>query len=135
MFTVTRDFSFCYGHRLLDYDGKCSRLHGHNARVQIKLCGLELGDGGMLWDFNGIKGTIGMWLDDNFDHRVILCKDDPLAELLLRINEPVYLLPDNPTAENLAKIIFRQCEKLNLPVVSVKFWETEKCCAEFTNKK
>ncbi|MDR0391367.1 MAG: 6-carboxytetrahydropterin synthase [Planctomycetaceae bacterium] len=131
MFTVSRDFLFCYGHRLLDYDGKCSHLHGHNARVRITLRGAELDDGGMLLDFNKIKKAIGKWLDDNFDHRVILCKDDPLAELLLQINEPIYLLPDNPTAENLAKVIFGYCEQLKLPVVSVQFWETENCSAEF----
>ncbi|MDR2644220.1 MAG: 6-carboxytetrahydropterin synthase [Planctomycetaceae bacterium] len=133
MFTVSRDFSFCYAHRLLDYDGKCSHLHGHNAKVKVTLRSSELMDGGMLLDFNKMKRTIGVWIDENLDHRVILCKKDPLVELLLQINEPVYLLPDNPTAENLAKLIFGHCEKLNLPVVSVQLQETENCRAEFTN--
>jgi 6-pyruvoyltetrahydropterin/6-carboxytetrahydropterin synthase len=134
MFTVSREFLFCYGHRLLDYDGKCSHLHGHNARVRIVLCGDKLGEGGMLLDFNKIKWTIGAWLEANLDHRVILCESDPLAAVLIRENEPVYLLQDNPTAENLAKVIFRNCENLKLPVVAVQFWETENCCAEFKNQ-
>ncbi|MDR2172363.1 MAG: 6-carboxytetrahydropterin synthase [Planctomycetaceae bacterium] len=131
MFTVSREFSFCYGHRLLNYDGKCSHLHGHNARVQIMLRGDGLDDDGMLFDFNKFKITIGEWIDKNFDHRVILCENDPLVKLLLQINEPVYILPYNPTAENLAKEIFERCQFLNLPIVSVKFWETDKCNAEF----
>ena len=37
MFQVTREIRFCYGHRLLDYDGKCRHLHGHNGRAVITL--------------------------------------------------------------------------------------------------
>ena len=39
MFSVTREITFCYGHRLLDYDGKCRYLHGHNGRAVITLAG------------------------------------------------------------------------------------------------
>ncbi|MDP2600705.1 MAG: 6-carboxytetrahydropterin synthase, partial [Deltaproteobacteria bacterium] len=35
MYTVTKTIHFCYGHRLLNYNGKCRHLHGHNARVEI----------------------------------------------------------------------------------------------------
>ncbi|MDR2346430.1 MAG: 6-carboxytetrahydropterin synthase QueD [Planctomycetaceae bacterium] len=133
MFTISRNFSFCYGHRLLNYDGKCSHLHGHNARVKITLRSPKLDDNGMLLDFTKIKKIIGEWINDNLDHRVILCEKDPLVKLLLQYNEPVYILSDNPTAENLARIIFNRCESLKLPVVSVKFWETDNCCAEFNS--
>jgi 6-pyruvoyltetrahydropterin/6-carboxytetrahydropterin synthase len=132
MFTISRKFSFCYGHRLFNYDGKCSHLHGHNAKVKVTFRGSELDDDGMLLDFSKIKRLIGSWLDDNFDHRVILYEKDPLADLLLQKNEPVYILATNPTAENLAKVIFKYCESLKLPVVSVKFWETDNCTAEFS---
>ena len=33
MFRVTKEIHFCYGHRLLNYDGKCRHLHGHNGRA------------------------------------------------------------------------------------------------------
>ena len=35
MFLVTKRIEFCYGHRLLDYDGVCRHLHGHNAVVEV----------------------------------------------------------------------------------------------------
>ena len=35
MFRVTRQIDFCYGHRLLNYEGKCRYLHGHNGRAVI----------------------------------------------------------------------------------------------------
>ena len=37
MFRVTREFHFCYGHRLLNYEGKCRYLHGHNGKAVITL--------------------------------------------------------------------------------------------------
>ena len=44
MFRITREIHFCYGHRLLNYDGKCRHLHGHNGKAQIVL---EVRSGGL----------------------------------------------------------------------------------------
>ena len=35
MYVVTRELRFCYGHRLLEYAGKCRHLHGHNGRAVL----------------------------------------------------------------------------------------------------
>ena len=37
MFRVTREFEFCFGHRLKDYDGKCRQIHGHNGKACVTL--------------------------------------------------------------------------------------------------
>ncbi|MFP6574748.1 MAG: 6-carboxytetrahydropterin synthase, partial [Pirellulaceae bacterium] len=42
MYYVTRQIDFCYGHRLLNYEGKCRHLHGHNGRAVIKIASGEL---------------------------------------------------------------------------------------------
>ena len=34
---VTKVIDFCYGHRLLKYDGKCKNLHGHNGVLEIDI--------------------------------------------------------------------------------------------------
>ena len=62
MFRVTREIEFCYGHRLLNYDGKCRYLHGHNGLAVIAIEGAELDHRGMLVDFSDIK-TRGQHLD------------------------------------------------------------------------
>ena len=46
MFRVTREIEFCYGHRLLNYAGKCRYLHGHNGIAIITIEGSELDDRG-----------------------------------------------------------------------------------------
>ena len=35
MYSVTKRIEFCYGHRLMNYDGVCRHPHGHNAVVEI----------------------------------------------------------------------------------------------------
>ena len=37
MYSVTKRIEFCYGHRLLDYDGICQHPHGHNALAEIEV--------------------------------------------------------------------------------------------------
>src|SRR6476659_8475464 len=37
MYLVTKRIEFCYGHRLLDYDGVCKHPHGHNALAEIEV--------------------------------------------------------------------------------------------------
>ncbi len=131
MFTVSRDFTFCYGHRLLDYNGKCAHPHGHNGTARIVLAGESLNDQGMVLDFGDLKRTIGVWIEENLDHRMVLGVNDPLVPVLREMNEPMFLMDVNPTAENLARLLFEKATAMGFPVQSVVFWETEKCFAEY----
>ena len=106
MYRVTREIDFCYGHRLLNYDGKCKYLHGHNGRAVIAIQSPELDERGMVMDFSEIKRVVNTWIDENLDHRMILHRDDPAVPLLKKLGEPMYLLDVNPTAENIARLIF-----------------------------
>ena len=131
MFRVTREIEFCYGHRLLNYDGKCRHLHGHNGRAVITLAAQSLDERGMLVDFNEIKHKVQRWIDDTLDHTMLLCRDDPMVPVLQEHGERVYLMDANPTAENIARLIFEQAARTGLPVIEVKLWETEKCHASY----
>lgn len=131
MFKVIKEIRFCYGHRLLDYVGKCSRLHGHNGRVEIELSSSELDSRGMVFDFEDIKREIQTWIDAELDHKMILRRDDPLAETLIKLKEPCLLLEVNLTAECLAKLVFDYALSCGFPVSEVKFWETDSSCATY----
>jgi len=80
VYRVAKEINFCYGHRLLNYDGKCKHLHGHNGRAVVTLEGRELDERGMLVDFSDVKLQIGQWIDDNLDHRMLLHRDDPISK-------------------------------------------------------
>ena len=131
MFRVTREIDFCYGHRLLDYDGKCKYLHGHNGRAVIVLEGESLDHRGMLLDFSDIKDVVSRWIDDHLDHRMLLHRDDPVVPVLREMGEPMYLLDQNPTAENIARLIFEFTLSQGLPIIEAHLWETPRCFATY----
>jgi 6-pyruvoyltetrahydropterin/6-carboxytetrahydropterin synthase len=131
MFRVTREIDFCYGHRLLNYDGKCRYLHGHNGRAVIVLESSTLDARGMVLDFSDIKRVVSRWIDEHLDHRMILRRDDPAVPALEKLGEPLYLIDANPTAENIAKLIFEFTAGQGFPVVETHLWETPQCFATY----
>jgi 6-pyruvoyltetrahydropterin/6-carboxytetrahydropterin synthase len=131
MYRVTREIAFCYGHRLLNYEGKCRHLHGHNGRAVISLEASALDSRGMLVDFSEIKRHVQRWIDENLDHNMLLCEQDPLLPLLKERGERVFVMRENPTAENIARLIFEQAIGAGLPVVEVLLWETDNCHAAY----
>ncbi len=134
MYRVTREIDFCYGHRLINYDGKCRHLHGHNGRAIITLEGPELDGRGMLIDFSDIKNQVQKWIDDNLDHNLILCREDPILPVLQSRGERVFVMDRNPTAENIARLIFERARTAGLPVSEVTLWETDRCHASYEGR-
>ena len=131
MYRVSRRIDFCYGHRLLDYHGKCKHLHGHNGRAIVTAEAPRLGDSGMVLDFSEIKRVVSRWVDENLDHRMILARNDPAVPALEELGEPLFLIDVNPTAENIAKLIFDYAVEQGFPVVEVQLWETPRCFATY----
>ena len=132
MYKVIKAIEFCYGHRLLHYEGKCRHLHGHNASVEIELASEELDERGMVYDFSEIKQTVKKWIDDNIDHVMLLNKDDDIIPLLEESGERYLSVDGNPTAEFIAKMIYEQVESFGFPVSTVRVSETPDSHAEYS---
>jgi len=150
---ITRRLHFSAGHRLLNHEGGCSHLHGHNyfAFITCKTAA-ELDSVGRVIDFAVVKQRVGGWLDEKWDHGYILNSDDRAGReamkafdtfggpsgLLTDTEQKLFLLPNmNPTAENMASFLLRSvCPKVlhNTGVVTtaVRLEETENCFAVAT---
>lgn len=77
MYEITWSGTFSAGHRIPNHKGgkgKCARLHGHTYHVDVSLVTDELDDDGFVVDFGEIKALVNEW-----DHRLLLWEDDPLA--------------------------------------------------------
>lgn len=149
MFVVSRTFPFEAGHRLLHHNGACKNLHGHSYRVTVMIAGRLLDTGGMVLDFADVKNSIGRWIDDNFDHTMILNPDDPLLDLpdyqLYFPLKNAFIMPADaaePTAENIARTIAREAKYMLERMYGTKVWvhevtvqETEKCRATVTTRE
>ena len=129
MYSVTKRIDFCYGHRLLDYDGICKHPHGHNATAEIEVRSGQLDSRCMVCDFADLKRVVKSWVDEHIDHKMVLRRDDPLVKALQEQNEPLFLVDANPTVEHIAKIIYDYATSQGFPVEAVRVWETPTSCA------
>jgi 6-pyruvoyltetrahydropterin/6-carboxytetrahydropterin synthase len=134
MYSVTKKIEFCYGHRLLDYDGMCKHPHGHNAVAEVEIQADSLDARNMVADFGDIKRVVKGWVDRELDHRMILRRDDPLVPCLQSLGEPVYLLESNPTVERIARLVYDISREQGLHVVRVTVWETPTSWATYSEK-
>lgn len=140
--TVCREITFSSAHRLLNYNGECARLHGHNWKVILCLSKKEeVRD--IMVDFKELDRFLKKEVKDRFDHRCILHKDDPLVNFFRAFDDPVVntfsmdgnlvLMDSNPTAENFAWTIAKLAKK-EYPTYSIKVEvkETDKSTAVVT---
>ena len=119
MYTLSVSQYISAAHQLNDYDGPCSRIHGHNWKVQIDVRAHSLDNTGIAVDFNDLE----KWL-----WQII----GPLDHQLINTVPPFDRL--NPTAENLVQYIFTEMKK-RLPsgvtLVRVSAWETDSCMVSY----
>jgi 6-pyruvoyltetrahydropterin/6-carboxytetrahydropterin synthase len=99
--TVRMEFDA--GHRIIGHQNKCRYLHGHRYILEVSVCSENLNDIGMVVDFGVIKSVLKNWIDENFDHTLILNKDDEELGCFVEnyTKQKVYYLPFNPTSENI----------------------------------
>lgn len=148
--TIQRSHSICVGHRVMGHESKCKFLHGHNLVVDFTLTAPCLDSVGRVLDFGVVKQILCMWLETNWDHRMLLWSGDPLVDelaqgVLYRADKDIakakallgiVTIPVNPTAENLAHYLLTFiCPAIldsGVQVVSVSIHETDKCLATAT---
>ena len=128
---IVKRIEFSYGHRLLNYQGKCAHPHGHNGCLEVEIASEELDPRGMVVDFNEVKSRLEEFIETELDHRMILQEGDPLVEALRSVGEEPYILRANPTAENIARLIFDEARARGLAVTAVRLWETSQSFAEY----
>ena len=121
MYELTVRSAFEAAHFIGGYDGKCSRLHGHNWNIEAVVRGAELDSLGMLVDFKILKAELNKVLA-NFDHRFL--------------NELETFAEENPTAENLARKIFKELAASEIfsgatKLYAVKVFESPNSCVTY----
>lgn len=142
MTTVTRIFEWDAGHRVLGHEGKCKHLHGHRYVAEVTVAAPELDALGRVVDFGVLKEVVGRWVDEHWDHSLLLHPADPLWRAavwdpeVIQGKQPFAMPSDrpNPTAENIAAVLCGVAAGLlppELTVVKVRVWETPNCFADF----
>ena len=157
MVICTRRIEWDSGHRVLGHGGKCCFLHGHRYAAKITVAADNLDSLGMVVDFSVIKKEVGGWIDENWDHNILLNSKDPLAVQseskisggtldgcsiwqsqvgIFAGRKPFIFENINPTAEVIAERLFHETRRLLAPYKiranMVEVYETPNCSAVFT---
>lgn len=136
IFTIRKKLKDCsIAHRLMDYNGKCENLHGHtyHFEIELKIAGQQ--ENGISVDFNDFK-EIDKFLQDNWDHAVLVNSSDKnLIDFLKAEEQRLFILHNNPTAENMCIYLKDLVSSLfkdynNIVDLKVRIWETETSICE-----
>ena len=122
----------------MGHEGKCRNLHGHQYAVLLEARGLDesLDTLGRVIDFSVLKAEVGAWIEQEWDHGFLLYDQDREAiGACDRVEgQKMFLLPANPTAENIAEHLLRVVcpmllDRRGVQVRKVTVWETPNCFA------
>ena len=126
-------------HALHGYDGLCKNIHGHSYRLWVTIIGevlqkKENAKNGMVLDFSLLKKIVKPEIVDKYDHSLVLNANSPHADIDLAAFEKVFLLPYQPTSENLVYDFAMTIQKKlpeNIKLYKVVLSETATSFAEW----
>jgi len=137
MFKATKEFKRDMAHRLPTHWGKCFNVHWHTYKALITIqwehLQEEWEETWMIKDFSNFK-PIKEWIDENRDHAYVGAKDDEVLWYLELEWFRTYSMDNNPTAENMSKLLYEKAKEL-LPWVEINkvvIYETPTSFAEYS---
>lgn len=146
-FSIARRIEIDAAHRVPHHGSKCFNVHGHRYVIEATCTGDLIPEGeqtGMVMDFSFLKDCMIEAIHKPCDHGIIFWREDDIIMSIDTNSEgwKVLLLPDVPTAENLAKYWyfklrdeirawFRHRDLLIPTLASITVWETPNCKATY----
>jgi len=127
MYEIGKKIEWDAAHRLVNYQGKCQWVHGHRYTAQVCFESAYIDSRGILVDFTDVNERVKKWIMDNWDHGTLVSDLDELMITFLKRQENKYfVIPQNPTAENIAYYLYKvACEKFpNVKISGVTIYET-----------
>lgn len=143
MYRVTKNYGhnrgFSCAFRQWSADSHCKNLHGYSLAFKVVLESPTLNINNWVYDFGNFE-FLDKWLTENFDHTLLIAKDDPEFELLMNLNKKTakVIVLDKISCEYFAEMTFKFIQqslaKLDVKVVSVEVSEHESNSAGFYNR-
>ncbi|MCE1227435.1 MAG: 6-carboxytetrahydropterin synthase QueD [Geobacteraceae bacterium] len=120
MYRLTIKTGFAAAHNLINYQGDCENLHGHNWKVEVTVTARELDQAGLAIDFKVLKRETNALLDE-LDHKYV--------------NQHHFFQDISPSSENISRYLFQELSKRlndnNIKVERIGVWESDNACAEY----
>lgn len=120
MYRLKISTSFASAHNLMNYQGECENLHGHNWKVEVSVEAKALDKAGLGIDFKILKSETNALLK-TLDHKYL--------------NELAPFRDISPSSENIARYVYSELSSRlnsdNIRVVCVTVWESDVACASY----
>jgi len=120
MYRLTIKTGFAAAHNLINYQGDCENLHGHNWKVEVTVTARELDQAGLAIDFKVLKRETNTLLDE-LDHKYV--------------NQHHFFQDISPSSENISRYLYQELSKRlndnNIKVERIGVWESDNACAEY----
>lgn len=137
MITCTRRIEFDAAHRVMQHESKCKDVHGHRYVVEATFTADALDALGRVIDFGNVKQVLGNWIDQHWDHNLILHQEDKmLGDVIAKqTGQTGFYLPHNPTAETMAEYLLKEIcpglfKGLHVRCTRIRLYETPNCYAD-----
>ena len=118
MYNLTIRTSFAAAHNLINYQGDCENLHGHNWKVDVSVTARDLDQAGLGIDFKVLKREAGVIINE-LDHKYL--NDNPAFQTV------------SPSSEHISKYLYQRISERinsdNIKVASITVWESENASA------
>lgn len=120
MYKLAIETEISAAHRLRNYDGPCSRQHGHNWKIRVEVDADSVNDEGMAIDFYDLR-NIAWDVVGPFDHN--------------DFNTISPFDTINPSAENISRYFYQEIGKklpAGIRLNNIRIWENEKYVVEYS---
>jgi 6-pyruvoyltetrahydropterin/6-carboxytetrahydropterin synthase len=121
MYHLTIQTHFAAAHNLLNYQGDCENLHGHNWKVEVTVKAENLDKAGLGIDFKILKKKTNVIMD-RLDHKYL--------------NDLEMFKGTSPSSEHISRYIFEALtEEMSddgVTVERITVWESDNACASYT---
>tara|TARA_B100000242_G_scaffold121911_1_gene85674 strand:- start:1520 stop:1951 length:432 start_codon:yes stop_codon:yes gene_type:complete len=128
MYRVTKNYGhdrgFSCAFRQWSANSHCKNIHGYSLGFKIVLESPTLDINNWVYDFGNFT-FLDKWLTENFDHTLLIAKDDPEFDLLMSLNDRTakIIVLEKVSCESFAEMTYKFIEKelanKNIKVVSV----------------
>lgn len=101
MISITKKIEFEAAHRISNYPGSCSEIHGHTYKLEVTVSGEINRETDMVMDFKNLKEILQKTVIAHFDHALILKKNMENQTIFSSYLGKITWMESEPTAEQM----------------------------------
>lgn len=138
MISITKKIEFEAAHRLSNYQGACSEIHGHTYKLAATVSGIIDPDTDMILDFKTLKSILHLSILDPLDHALILKENSENRRVFSAYTGKITWMESEPTSERMIEWMAKKITTLlpsTIELIELHLHETSGSFTAWKNNK